>query len=158
MNSFSSVPEKRCNRFWLGRDVYTNLLASSRINTIQDDDRQENSAQHVLLLPKQSYFSVLDPRLVVSIKMDAERKFEAASSKLSNLSIKATIFMNMRLNVNKRQHYCLYEVHWQGFMLFYWYDTHLSKLLHAIRFPSKLKIGEMETKKVKKHIRERRPT
>ena len=52
---------------------------------------------------------------------------------------------------------CLYEVHWLGFMLFYWYDTHLLKLLHAIWSPSTLKIGEVETKAVKKHIYERIP-
>ena len=103
MNSFSSVSEKRCNRFWQGRDVYTNLLASPRINTIQDDDRKDNSTQHALLLPKQSYFSVVDPRLVISIKMDTKRRLEAASPKLSNLPIKGIIFMNGRLNVNKRQ-------------------------------------------------------
>ena len=56
-----------------------------------------------MLLPKQSYFSVLDPRLVISIKMDAERRLEAASPKLSNLSIKETIFMNEKINVNERQ-------------------------------------------------------
>ena len=55
------------------------------------------------------------------------------------------------------KYYCLYEMHWLGFMLFYWYDTHLSKLLHAIWSPSTLKIGEVETKGVKKHICKRRP-
>ena len=54
-------------------------------------------------------------------------------------------------------YYCLYEVHWQCFMAFYWYDTHLLKLLHAIWSPSTLKIGEVETKGVKKHICKRRP-
>ena len=52
---------------------------------------------------------------------------------------------------------CLYEVHWQCFMAFYWYDTHLLKLLHAIWSPSTLKIGEVETKAVKKHIYKRIP-
>ncbi len=42
-------------------------------------------------------------------------------------------------------------------MAFYWYDTHLLKLLHAIWSPSTLKIGEVETKGVKKHICKRRP-
>ena len=54
-------------------------------------------------------------------------------------------------------YYCLYEVHWLGSMVFHWYDTHLLKLLHAIWSPSTLKIGEVETKGVKKHICKRRP-
>ena len=51
--------------------------------------------------------------------------------------------------------YCLYEVHWQSFMAFYWYDTHLLKLLHAIWSPSTLKIVEVYTKPVKNHIYKR---
>ena len=43
MNYFNYVPEKRRNCISLGRDIYTNLLASSRINAIQNDDREENS-------------------------------------------------------------------------------------------------------------------
>ena len=54
-------------------------------------------------------------------------------------------------------YYCLYEVHWLGSMVFHWYDTHLLKLLHAIWSPSTLKIGEVVTKGVKKHICKRRP-
>ena len=54
-------------------------------------------------------------------------------------------------------YYCPYEVHWQCFMAFYWYDTHLLKLLHAICSPSTLKIGEVETKAVKKCIYKRIP-
>ena len=55
------------------------------------------------------------------------------------------------------KYYCLYDVYWQCFMPFYWYDTHFLKLLHAIWSPSTLKIGEVETKAVKKHIYERIP-
>ena len=54
-------------------------------------------------------------------------------------------------------YYYLYEVHWLGSMVFHWYDTHLLKLLHAIWSPSTLKIGEVETKAVKKHIYKRIP-
>ena len=53
-------------------------------------------------MPKQSYFSVLDPRLVVSIKMDTERRFESAHPKFSNLPVKWAIFMNGGLVVNTR--------------------------------------------------------
>ena len=82
-------------------DIYTNLFASSRTNAIQHDNRQDNSTYSTLLWSK-PYFSVIDPRLVISIKMDTERRFEAASPKLSNLPIKGAVFMNGALNINKR--------------------------------------------------------
>ena len=57
--SIYSIPEKRRNHYLTGmRDIYIYLFASSRINTIQ----QDNSSQYALLLPQQSYSSALDPR------------------------------------------------------------------------------------------------
>ena len=95
--------EQYSRYFAARRELSGEARADAQEDTIQDDDGQENSTYHALLLPKQSYFSVLDPRLVIPIKMDAERRFEAVSPKLSNLPIKETTFMKGRLNVNERQ-------------------------------------------------------
>ena len=138
-------------------DIYANLFASSRTNAIQRDNRQDNSTYYTLLWPNNHISVLLIPDWSFRSRwtQKGDLKLRPQSSQICPL--KGPYSWMVDWMSIRGIYYCLYEVHWLGSMVFHWYDTHLLKLLHAIWSPSTLKIGEVETKGVKKHICKRRP-
>ena len=106
---------------WLGGAIFTQVCplrqGSIPYSTITVKIIQLNISYYCLYLT--SYFSALHPLLVISIKMDTERRFEAASPKFSSLPVEGTVLMNRVLMSIKGIYHCLYEVHWQCSMAFY---------------------------------------
>ena len=108
---------------WLGGAIFTQVCplrqGSIPYSTLIVKITQRNINKNYYCLYSTLYFSALHPLLVISIKMDTERRFEAASPKFSSLPVEGTVLMNRVLMSIKGIYHCLYEVHWQCSMAFY---------------------------------------